>query len=63
MVIFAQLPISTGVFHYPIKLAASTAVDAVQKTLKSHGDSFDLIEWVLFNKETYDVYNAQIQQT
>ena len=54
--------ISTGVFHYPIKLAASTAVKVVKETLESYRNSFDLIEWVLFDEETFDAYNAQIRQ-
>lgn len=48
--------ISTGVYGYPAKKAATTAITAVKDFLKTHPDSFELIEWVLFDDITFSVY-------
>ena len=48
--------ISTGVYGYPVKKAAETAVGAVKEFLSAHPGSFDLVEWVLFDDKTYEIY-------
>lgn len=48
--------ISTGVYGYPVEKAAQIAVRTVKAFLEEHPDSFDLIEWVLFDSYTYQVY-------
>lgn len=53
--------ISTGVFCYPVQEAATVAVNAVRDFLSAHPDSFDLVEWVLFDKRTHLVYENALQ--
>jgi len=48
--------ISTGVYSYPLDLAAPLAVSTVAKFLKEHQGAFDLVEWVLFDEITYRSY-------
>lgn len=48
--------ISTGVYGYPADKAVETAISAVRDFLKNHPDSFDLVEWVLFDSRTYEIY-------
>lgn len=48
--------ISTGVFGYPVKEAAGVAVGAVREFLSQHPDAFDLVEWVLFDKNSLSAY-------
>ena len=48
--------ISTGVYGYPVEQAARIAVAAAKAFIREHPDSFDLIEWVLFDSYTYQVY-------
>ena len=48
--------ISTGVYGYPLTQAAMTAIEAVKNYLFLNPDSFDLVEWVLFDDKTYESY-------
>lgn len=48
--------ISTGVYGYPLTQAAMTAIETVKNYLFNNPDSFDLIEWVLFDDKTYESY-------
>ena len=52
--------ISTGVYGYPVQLAAKTAVNTVKEFLKEHPDAFDTVRWVLFDPVTYQAYADQI---
>ena len=52
--------ISTGVYGYPLQLAAREAVQAVSGYVNEHPESFDLIEWVCFNGRTLSVYSSEI---
>ena len=52
--------ISTGVYGYPVERAARVAVGAVRRYLEGESDLFDLIEWVLFDDNTYAAYEKQI---
>ena len=49
--------ISTGVYGYPVDLAAMTAVIAVRHFVEQHKDSFDDIVWVLFDDDTKTAYD------
>lgn len=51
--------ISTGVYKFPVKLAAKIAVHTVAKFLQGNPGSFDLVEWVLFDEHTESVYEAE----
>ena len=50
--------ISTGVYSFPVELAAKIAVHTVNRFLQDNPDSFDLVEWVLFDTHTESVYEA-----
>lgn len=51
--------ISTGVYSFPVELAAKTAVQTVRGFLREHENSFDLVEWVLFDSKTESIYKAE----
>ena len=54
--------VSTGVYGYPVDLAAHVAVDAVEAFLRAHTGMIDDVVWVLFDDHTYDVYTAEIDR-
>ena len=45
--------ISTGVYSYPVEQAAETAVSTVRDFIREHPGELDLVEWVLFDGQTY----------
>ena len=54
--------ISTGVYSYPVELAAKVAVRTVSRFLEDNPDSFDLVEWVLFDDETDRIYEGEVDK-
>lgn len=54
--------ISTGVYHYPVREAAKIAVGTVTEFLEEHPDAFDVVEWVLFDDNTMQVYEQAIAE-
>lgn len=52
--------ISTGVYHYPVREAAKIAVGTVTEFLEEHPEAFDVVEWVLFDDNTMQVYEQAI---
>ena len=50
--------ISTGVYSFPVELAAKIAVHTVNRFLQDNPDCFDLVEWVLFDTHTESVYES-----
>ena len=52
--------ISTGVYRFPLDKAAIIAVATVKKFLEDNPDQIDLVQWVAFDKKTYDVYEREI---
>ena len=48
--------ISTGVYSYPLNKAAEIAVNTVYQFVDEHPGALDLVEWVLFDKNTFEVY-------
>ena len=54
--------ISTGVYRFPVELAAKIAVNTVNKFLQDYPDKFDLVEWVLFDSHTESVYKAEVER-
>lgn len=52
--------ISTGAYRYPVEQAAREAVAAVCSFLEQHPDTFDLVEWVLFDDSTLAAYERAI---
>ena len=53
--------ISTGVYHFPIELAAKIAVETVSRFLEDNPDRFDLVELVLFDSVTESIYEAEVE--
>lgn len=54
--------ISTGVYSYPLKEAAEIAVTTVNEFIEEHPGELDLIEWVLFDRNTFNVYDQALGQ-
>ena len=54
--------ISTGAYGFPVELAAKIAVHTVNRFLQDNPDSFDLVEWVLFDTQTESVYVAKVDK-
>lgn len=52
--------ISTGVYGYPVDLAAKVAVGTVARFLEENESKFDLVEWILFDEKTEKVYEAEV---
>ena len=52
--------ISTGIYGYPVEMAAKTAVSTVARFLEENEDKFDLVEWVLFDDITNGVYENEV---
>ena len=53
--------ISTGVYGYPVKPAAKTAVETVRAFIAAHPNAFDEIMWVLFDPGTKRIYDEALQ--
>lgn len=54
--------ISTGIYHFPVELAAKIAVCTVARFLDENEDKFDLVEWVLFDENTEKTYEAEVDR-
>ena len=54
--------ISTGVYSFPVELTAKIAVRTVARFLQENPDSFDLVEWVLFDTQTESVYESEVDK-
>lgn len=54
--------ISTGIYHFPISLAAKIAVKTVVRFLKENEGKFDVVEWVLFDTNTETLYEAEVNR-
>lgn len=53
--------ISTGVYCFPVELAAKVAVSTVAKYLEN-SQALDLVEWVLFDEHTEKVYEREVDR-
>ncbi|MBE5877958.1 MAG: RNase III inhibitor, partial [Lachnospiraceae bacterium] len=54
--------ISTGIYHFPVELAAKIAVSTVARFLSVNEDKFDLVEWVLFDENTERIYESEVDK-
>lgn len=54
--------ISTGIYHFPVGLAAGTAVDTVRKFLEERDGELELVLWVLFDEKTKLVYDTEVRK-
>lgn len=54
--------ISTGIFHFPVELAAETACNEIKKFLEQNDGRLEQIMWVLFDARTHLVYASVVQK-
>ena len=54
--------ISTGIYRFPVELAAKVAVRTVAGFLAENENCFDLVEWVLFDEKTKEVYDQEVDK-
>lgn len=54
--------IATGVYRFPVDLAAKIAVSTVVKFFEEHEEQFDLVEWVLFDEKTASAYEKEVKR-
>ena len=54
--------ISTGVYCFPVERAAKIAVKTVSRFLDNNPDSFEFVEWVLFDNETERIYEGEVDK-
>ena len=54
--------ISTGVYRFPVELAAKIAVKTVGRFLADNENRFDSVEWVLFDDKTESAYEAEVKK-
>lgn len=52
--------ISTGVYHFPVDLAAKIAVSTVKRFLDANPRTVEIVEWVLFDENTYSYYEKEV---
>lgn len=52
--------ISTGVYSFPVDKAAKIAVGTVKRFLDANPGTVDVVEWVLFDTETYSYYEKEV---
>jgi O-acetyl-ADP-ribose deacetylase (regulator of RNase III) len=52
--------ISTGVYGYPVDQAARIAIDTVRDVLETGPGSIERVTFVLFSRDTYDVFEAAL---
>lgn len=52
--------ISTGVYRFPVDRAAKIAVRTVKNFLDANPGTIELVEWVLFDAETYSCYEKEV---
>ena len=53
--------ISTGAYRFPLEKAAQIAVSTVRVFAEEHPDKLDLVEWILFDKRTFDAYEKALK--
>ena len=54
--------ISTGVYCFPVDLAAKVAVDTVRRFLEQNDSGIEFVEWVLFDDRTLAAYEAEVDR-
>lgn len=52
--------ISTGVYHFPVQMAAEIAVKTVKQFIKANPGKLDLVMWVLFDERTEKIYEQAV---
>jgi len=52
--------ISTGVYHFPLDLAAQIAVNEVRDFIEKHPGKLDVVKWILFDERTKSFYDQEV---
>ena len=47
-------------YRFPVDRAAKIAVKTVKRFLDANPGTIDLVEWVLFDAETYSCYEKEV---
>lgn len=55
--------ISTGIYRFPLNMAAEIAVKTVKKFIFDNPGCLDLVNWVLFDDETFNAYEFEIKNS
>ena len=55
--------ISTGVYSYPVKQAALTAIKTVRKFCEKNFEKIDIVRFVLFDPDTLAAYQNAVRET
>lgn len=54
--------ISTGVYRYPVEMAAKTAIQTAAEFVKANPGKLELILWVLFDEKTEQTYAHALRE-
>ena len=54
--------ISTGIYHFPLDLAAHIAVRTVRDFVKAHPDALDLVDWIFLGEGSKRPYDREIKK-
>lgn len=54
--------IATGVYNFPVDLAAKVAVKTVNRFMQEHQGDIDTVLWVLYDKDTERYYDREIDK-
>lgn len=54
--------ISTGIYHFPVELAAETAANVMEGFLQEHDGELEEILWVLFDERTKLIYDMVVRK-
>lgn len=54
--------ISTGIYHFPVELAAETAATETDGFLREHDGELEEILWVLFDERTKLIYDMVVRK-
>lgn len=54
--------ISTGIYHFPVELAAETAANETDGFLREHDGELEEILWVLFDERTKLIYDMVVRK-
>ncbi len=52
--------VSTGVYHFPLDLAAQIAVSTVRDFVRKHPGKLDLVEWIFLDERSKHPYDREI---
>ena len=54
--------ISTGVYHFPLDLAAQIAVSTVHDFVQAYPDALDLVEWIFLEERSKRPYDGEVKK-